>query len=270
MCRALELSRSGFYAWRKRPASRHAATNRKLLVEIKAIHQKSRQTYGSPRIHADLQGKGIPCSCNRTARLMQQAGIRAVARRRYCHTTDSRHDYPVAPNILARNFTASGPDRVWLTDITYVPTEEGWLYLGVVMDLHSRRIIGWATSNRIDQNLTLDALRMALGRRQPAVGLLHHSDRGSQYAGYEYQKLLSNWGLTCSMSRKGEPYDNAAMESFFRTLKVELVYRYRFRYREEAKAALVEYIELFYNRERRHSALGYLSPAEFEKQRATA
>lgn len=270
MCRALGLSRSGFYAWRKRPESRRAADNRRLLVEIKAIHQKSRQTYGSPRIRAELQDKGIQCSINRTARLMQQAGIQAVARRRYRYTTDSKHDYPVAPNILERNFTVSGQDRVWLTDITYVPTEEGWLYLGVVMDLHSRRIIGWAMSNRIDRELTLNALQMALGRRQPAAGLVHHSDRGSQYACYEYQKLLSNWGLTCSMSRKGEPYDNAAMESFFRTLKVELVYRYRFRYREEAKTTLVDYIELFYNRQRRHSALGYLSPAEFEKQRATA
>lgn len=270
MSRTFDLSRSGFYAWRKRPESKRATTNRKLLVEIKAIHQKSRQTYGSPRVHVELQDKGIPCSYNRTARLMRQADILAVARRRFRCTTDSEHDYPVAPNILERNFTVHGPDRVWLTDITYVPTEEGWLYVGGVMDLYSRRIIGWSMSNRIDRRLTQDALLMALGRRQPAAGLLHHSDRGSQYACHDYQKLLSSKGIICSMSRKGEPYDNAAMESFFRTLKVELVYRYRFRYREEAKTALVEYIELFYNRQRRHSALGYLSPTEFERQRATA
>jgi transposase InsO family protein len=201
---------------------------------------------------------------------MQTAGIRAVARRRYRHTTDSKHDYPVAPNILERNFRVAGPDQVWLTDITYIPTEEGWLYLSAVMDLHSRRIIGWGMSNRVDRELTLDALLMALGRRRPAAGLLHHSDRGSQYACYDYQKLLGSRGMTCSMSRKGDPYDNAAMESFFRTLKVELVYRDRFRYREEAKGVLVEYIELFYNQQRRHSALGYLSPAEYERQQKTA
>lgn len=267
MCRSAGVSRSGYYASRVRPESRRARESRCLLVEIRAIHQQSRKTYGSPRIWAELRAKGLRVGRNRVCRLMQTAGVLAVMRRRYRHTQDSRHDYPVAPNVLGRDFRVAGADRVWLTDITYVPTEEGWLYLSAVLDLCSRRVVGWSLSARIDRQLTIAALGMALGRRRPAAGLVHHSDRGGQYACWDYQRLLKSHGLECSMSRRGNPYDNAAMESFFKTLKVELIYRRRFATREEAKAAIVEYIETFYNCRRRHSALGYLSPAEYEAVR---
>lgn len=267
MCRQAGVSRSGYYASRTRPESQRARETRCLLVEIRAIHEESRRTYGSPRVHAELRYRGIRCGVNRVARLMQAAGIRAVSRRRYRHTTDSRHDYPVAPNLLKQDFRVEGSNRVWLTDITFVPTEEGWLYLSVVLDLCSRRAVGWAMAARIDRQLTIAALQMALGRRRPEAGLVHHSDQGSQYACYDYQRLLSSHGLQCSMSRRGNPYDNAVTESFFKTLKAELIYRRRFGSREEAKAAIAEYIELFYNCRRRHSALGYLSPAEYEAVR---
>lgn len=267
LCRAAGVSRSGYYASRVRPESQRTRESRCLLVEIRAIHQQSRKTYGSPRVWAELRAKGLRVGRNRIARLMQAAGVRAVMRRRYRHTQDSRHDYPVAPNVLGQGLRAAGINQVWLTDITYVPTEEGWLYLGVVLDLHSRRVVGWALSASIDRQLTMAALGMALGRRRPAAGLVHHSDRGGQYACWDYQRLLKDHGLECSMSRRGNPYDNAAMESFFKTLKTELVYRRRFATREEAKAAIVEYIEMFYNCRRRHSALGYLSPAEYEAVR---
>ena len=267
MCRQAGVSRSGYYASRARPDSQRARENRCLLVQIRETYEVSRRVYGSRRIHAELRGRGLRCSINRVARLMRQAGVRAVMRRQYRHSADSRHDYPVAPNILERDFRVEGMNRVWLTDITYIPTEEGWLYLGVVLDLHSRRVVGWSAGDRQDRRLTLGALEMALGLRRPAAGLIHHSDRGGQYACWDYQKLLSSSGLTCSMSRRGNPYDNAVMESFFKTLKVELVYRRRFGTREEARAAIAEYIELFYNCRRRHSALGYLSPAEYEEVR---
>lgn len=266
-CRALDVSRSGYYAWRRRPESNRARTNRCLVVEIRAIHEQSRRTYGSPRVWAELRSRGLRCSRNRVARLMQRAGIRAVMRRRYRHTQDSKHDYPVAPNVVGQDFRVTAVNRVWLTDITYIWTEEGWLYLGVVLDMHSRRAVGWALSARADRQLTMSALAMALGRRRPLVGLIHHSDQGGQYACYDYQRLLSDNGLECSMSRRGNPYDNAVTESFFKTVKVELVYRRRFETREEAKAAVVDYIETFYNCRRRHSALGYLSPAEYEEVR---
>jgi putative transposase len=270
MCRAAGLSRSGFYAFSRRAESRRAVEGRRLLVEIKAVHQKSRQTYGSPRIHADLRARGIRCSLNRTARLMRRYGVQGIFRRRYRPTTDSEHNHPIAPNILNRNFQVGDRNRVWSTDITYIATDEGWLYLGVVMDLHSRRIVGWAFRSRIDRQLTQDALAMALGRRRPEPGLLHHSDRGSQYACGDYRRLMNRNGLMSSMSRKGNPYDNAVLESFFRTLKTESVYVTRFATREEGKATLVDYIELFYNQQRRHSALGYLSPAEYERQNGPA
>jgi transposase InsO family protein len=237
------------------------------VVEIRAIHEQSRKTYGSPRVWAELRSRGLRCSRNRVARLMQQAGIAAVMRRRYRHTVDSKHDYPVAPNVLAQDFRVTAMNRVWLTDFTYIWTEEGWLYLGVVLDLASRRVVGWSLSSRADRQLTMAALAMALGRRRPLVGLIHHSDQGGQYACWDYQRMLADNGFECSMSRRGNPYDNAAMESFFKTLKVELVYRRRFATREEAKTAIAEYIELFYNCRRRHSALGYLSPAEYETVR---
>lgn len=270
MCRAAELSRSGFYAWRRRTECRRAVENRRLLVEIKAVHQKSRQTYGSPRIHAELRARGILFNLKRIVRLMRRYGIRGIVRRRFVVTTKSEHEYPIAPNTLNRQFHAGDSNRVWLTDITYIATDEGWLYLAAVMDLHSRRVVGWAFSSRIDRQLAQDALAMALGRRRPDPGLLHHSDRGSQYACADYQDLMSQSGLTGSMSRKGNPYDNAVMESFFRTLKTEAVYTTRFTTREGGKTTLVEYIELFYNQQRRHSALGYLSPAEYERQHGPA
>jgi putative transposase len=270
MCRAADLSRSGFYAWRRRTESRRAVEDRRLLVEIKAVHQKSRQTYGSPRIHADLRARGILCNLKRIVRLMRRYGVRSIVRRRFLCTTDSEHEYPLAPNLLARQFQADDRNRVWLTDITYIATDEGWLYLAAVMDLHSRRVVGWAFSSRIDRQLTQDALAMALGRRRPEPGLLHHSDRGSQYACADYQRLMGQNGLTGSMSRKGDPYDNAVIESFFRTLKTEAVYRSHFATRQEGKVTLVDYIELFYNQQRRHSALGYLSPAEYERQHGPA
>jgi putative transposase len=250
--------------------SRRAVEDRRLLVTIKAIHQKSHQTYGSPRIHAALRKQGILCNLKRIVRLMRHNGIQGIFRRRFVVTTDSEHKYPIAPNVLNRRFQAGERNRVWVTDITYIATDEGWLYLAAVLDLHSRRIVGWAFSERIDRQLTQDALAMALGRRRPDPGLLHHSDRGSQYACADYQRLVSQNGLTGSMSGKGDPYDNAVMESFFRTLKTETVYRSHFTTRREGKTILVEYIEIFYNQQRLHSALGYLSPAEFERQHGPA
>jgi putative transposase len=265
MCRAIGVSRSGYYASQVRPESQQARENRCLTVTARTIWDESRKTYGSLRIHAELRARGIRCSRNRVVRLMQASGIRAVMRRRYRYTADSRHDYPVAPNRLERSFLVDVRDRVWATDTTYIWTESGWLHLAVVLDLHSRRVIGWALSGRNDGELTAGALEMALGRRRPQAGLLHHSDQGSQYACFRYQRLLREHGLVPSMSRKGNPYDNAVVESFFKALKVELVYRCRFATREEATAAVVEYIESFYNCRRRHSALGYLSPAEYEE-----
>jgi transposase InsO family protein len=216
-------------------------------------------------MYAELRKRHIRCSVNRIARLMKQHGIVAVQHRKYRPTTDSKHDFPVAPNRLGRNFETEQRNRIWVADITYIPTDEGWLYLATELDLYSHRIVGWSLSSRISRQLVLDAIEMAVGLRRPGTGLIHHSDRGVQYACGDFQKLLKRHSMVPSMSRKGDPYDNAVAESFFRTLKVELVYRRRFRTRAEAKAAIVEYIELFYNRRRRHSSLDYLSPAEYEE-----
>jgi transposase InsO family protein len=232
---------------------------------IQETYEKSRRTYGSRRIYAELHRRGIRCSVNRIARLMRLHHIVPVQHRKYRPTTDSKHGFPVAPNRLGRNFEAEQRNRIWVADITYIPTDEGWLYLATELDLYSHRIVGWSLSSRISRQLVLDALNMAVGLRRPGTGLIHHSDRGVQYACGDFQKLLKRHGMVASMSRKGDPYDNAVAESFFRTLKVELVYRRRFRTRAEAKAAIVEYIELFYNRRRRHSSLDYLSPAEYEE-----
>jgi putative transposase len=264
-CHLAEMPRSTFYASIDRPESRRERRDRYLLVFIKEVYVESRRTYGSRRIYAELKQRHMRCSVNRIARLMRQHGIVAIQHRKYRPTTDSRHDFPVAPNRLGRNFEADQRNRVWVADITYIPTDEGWLYLATELDLYSHRIVGWSLSNRITRQLTLDALAMAAGLRRPGAGLIHHSDRGVQYACGDFQKLLKRHGMVASMSRKGNPYDNAVAESFFRTLKVELVYLRRFRTRAEAKAAIVEYIELFYNRRRRHSSLDYLSPAEYEE-----
>jgi len=265
MCRALKVSPAGFYTWRTRPESPRARANRSLLGEIRAIHVQSRCTYGSPSIWDALHNKrGQPVGENRIARLMRAHGIRAKTVKKWKATTHSSHRLPVAPNTLNRQFVVTAPNRVWAGDITYVWTAEGWLYLAVVLDLYSRAVIGWAMGSRLTADLAQDALTMALWRRQPQPGLTHHSERGVQYASQDYQRQLANAGITCSMSRKGNCWDNACVESFFGTLKKELVHDRRYLTREEAKQDIFEYTEVFYNRQRRHSTLGYRSPAEFE------
>lgn len=264
MCGALKVSAAGYYAWLTRPESERTRANRRLLAEIRAFHAASDRTYGSPRITRDLREAGHPASENRVARLMRANAIRAKTVKKWRATTNSRHTLPVAENTLNRAFAVSEPNRVWAGDITYVWTAEGWLYLAVVLDLYSRAVIGWATGPRLTASLAQDALTMALWRRKPEPGLLHHSDRGVQYAAQDYQRLLGEHGIACSMSRKGNCWDNAVVESFFRTLKVERVYHRRYLTREEARQDVFQWIEVFYNRQRRHSTLGYRTPAEFE------
>lgn len=268
MCRVLKVTCGGYYAWRKRPESTRACRNRALLGEIQATHTASRGTYGSPRVHRELVAQGSAVGRHRVARLMHQAGIKARSKRRFRKTTQSDHANPIVPNLLERQFAVEAPDRAWVTDITYIWTDAGWLYLAVVLDLYSRRVVGWAMSTLIDEALTLSALRMALTNRAPGDQLVHHSDRGSQYAAKKYRELLEARGVARSMSRKGDCWDNAVAESFFATLKVELVYRRAFRSRDDARRAIFEYIEGFYNRVRRHSYLGYVSPETFETERA--
>ena len=265
MCRLLEVSRSGFYAWRKRPGSKKALRERRLLVKIKAIFKRSRQSYGSPRIWRELVADGEQVGRGQVARLMRENGIRGKQKRKYKATTDSRHNLPVAPNILGEMEPVSHENEVWVTDITYVWTRSGWLYLAAVMDLFSRRIVGWAASSRMKTDLVSQAFRRALALRGPVRGLVHHSDRGSQYASKTYQQLLKASGMVCSMSRKGKCYDNAAMESFWHSLKVEWLYDFEFETRREAIREIGQYIDGFYNRERRHSSLGYVSPIEMER-----
>jgi transposase InsO family protein len=267
VCRVLNVSRAGFYAWQARAPSGHAQADARLGVEIAAIYAESRQRYGSPRVHAELRDRGHRTSRKRVARLMRHHQLASRRRRRFRATTDSRHPFPVAPNVLARQFAQGAPDRAWVTDITYMPTDEGWLYLAVILDLCSRVVVGWAMSARITRELTLDALDMALVQRRPGHGLLHHSDRGSQYASGDYQQALAAAGIVCSMSRRGNCWDNAVAESFFATVKVELAHDARWETRAAARTALFEYIEVFYNGQRRHSSLGYLSPRAFERQR---
>jgi transposase InsO family protein len=265
MCRVLEVSRSGYYAWQRRPVSRRKQANDVLVSQIRLAHQRSRRSYGSPRITDELNDGGTLCGRHRVARLMRQARIKAKTVKKFKATTNSKHALPVAENLLARQFTVAGPNQVWLADITYVWTGEGWLYLAVVLDLYARRIVGWGMSDRINGELTLSALRQAFANRRPSPDLLHHSDRGKQYAAGDYQKLLRDHGAICSMSRKGDCWDNAPCESFFGTLKQELVYQEQFATRDEAKGKIFEYIEVFYNRQRRHSSVGSHSPVEFER-----
>ena len=266
MCRALSVTRSGYYAWRKRPESRRAQEDRRLLVEIRAIHRATRQSYGSPRITDDLKEKEIPCGRHRVARLMRENEIVGKQAKKFKpHTTDSKHTLPVAENLLDRRFDVGAPDRYWVSDITYIWTREGWLYLAATMDLYSRRIVGWSMSDSADRELVLNAFWMAVGRRRPGPGLLHHSDRGSQYASNEFQDELGSAGMICSMSRKGDCYDNAVMESFFGSLKVEWLEGCAYETRREASEDVVAYIETFYNTRRRHSHLGNISPVEFER-----
>ncbi len=269
LCRMLRVSGSGYYAWRGRPESHRCQANHALEHQIRQVHAASRHTYGSPRVHAELRAQGVRCSKQRVARVMRLAGIRACRARRRRRTTDSRHPLPVAANLLQRDFAAPQANTKWAADITYIDTGEGWLYLAVVLDLCSRRVVGWALQPPLERQLVLDALAMALQQRRPTAPLLHHSDRGSQYASGEYQARLAAAGIQCSMSRRGDCCDNAPVESFFGTLKTELVYQQRFATRREARQAIFEYIEVFYNRQRRHSALGYLSPVAYEaRQRA--
>lgn len=264
MARALQVSAAGYYAWRARPESRRTQANRRLLTEIRAIHAESRRTYGSPRIRERLRNRGHGVGKHRVARLMREAGIRAKTVKKWRATTDSKHALPIAANDLDRQFAVTAPNRVWAGDITYLWTDEGWLYLAVVLDLCSRSVIGWAMGPRLTADLATQALTMALWRRKPAPGLTHHSDRGVQYASRDYQRRLAEAGIRCSMSRKGNCWDNACVESFFATLKKELIHDARYATREDARQDVFEWIEVFYNRQRRHTTLGYRSPAEFE------
>ena len=234
------------------------------------MHKISRGTYGSPRITRALKKKGIVCGKNRVARLMHDNGITGKTKRKYKATTNSKHNYPVAENLINQNFNIDRPNQIWAADITYIPTDEGWLYLAAIEDLFQRKIVGWAMNSTMTRQLTLDALRQAVKRYRPPAGLIHHSDRGSQYASHEYQQALRDYQFITSMSRKGNCYDNACMESFFGTLKLELIYGNRFKTRAEARQAVFEYIEVFYNRIRLHSSLGYMSPLEYEQAFKTA
>ena len=264
MCRALHLSRSGYYAWRARPASPRAQTNQLLVAQIREEFQASRHTYGSPRIHAVLLRKGVQCGRHRVVRLMRLHGMAARRRhRRWPRTTQRDLQAVPAPNLLRQDFASAAPDRKWVSDITYIDTAEGWLYLAAVMDLFSRRVVGWAMAEHTRTALVQEALEMALLQRAPAPGLLHHSDQGSQYTSEAYQQLLQARHCEVSMSRVGNCFDNAPIESFFRTLKAECA-RQQFATRAQARTAIFEYIEVWYNRRRLHSALAYLSPAEFE------
>ena len=269
MCRVLDVSRGGYYGWRRRATSKRQVSDDGLVHRIREVHAQNRRVYGSPRIHAELQEQGVRCGRNRVARLMRQHGIRARQARRFRATTQSKHDHPVAPNLLNRDFNAEQPNQRWAGDITYVWTVEGWLYLAVILDLFSRRVVGWTTSNRIDQHLTRRVLSMALDARHPQENLLHHSDRGSQYAARDYRRELEQRGIVCSMSRKGDCYDNAVLEAFFATLKKELIYLHDFETRREATREIFWYIEGFYNPRRRHSFLGQISPMEFENRHST-
>ena len=270
LCRVLEVSRSGYYAFEKHQPSARETVDRQLVAEIHAAHRRSRRTYGSPRIHRELRSQNRRVGRKRIARLMRKEGIVGRRRRRFCRTTDSRHRLPVAENILDRKFQTSGPDQAWVTDITYIMTWEGWLYLAVVLDLFSRRIVGFAMSQRIDTALVLGALKAALRHRRLLPGLLHHSDQGSQYASEDYQNLLRKHGIICSMSRRGNCWDNAVAESFFATMKSDLDVDQPFPTQAIGRATITNYVNGFYNPERRHSTLDYLSPIEYELKHQTA
>lgn len=264
MCYCLKVSSAGFYAWRGRVPSARAKANERLLTTIRVAHAESRRTYGSPRIHAALKAEDVGAGRHRIARLMRLNGLQAKTRRRFKASTQSNHNLPISENILDRHFTANRRDTAWVGDITYVWTQEGWLYLATMLDLFSRKVVGWALSERIDRHLVIQALARAIARRKPAPGLLVHSDRGSQYASHDYQTLLADHKLVGSMSRKAECWDNAVAESFFGTFKRELIYHQTYTTREDARQEIFEYIEVFYNRKRLHSTLGYMDPTTFE------
>ena len=262
LCKMLSVSTSGFADWQSCGGPARWLSDAQLLALIRSVHAEFQGAYGSPRIYQELKSRGHPVSKARIQRLMQKHGIRARHKRRYKATTNSKHSMPVAPNLLDRQFNTTAPDTVWTADITYIPTRERWLYLAVVMDLHTRAIVGWAMDERMTRELAISALRMAHFRRKPKSGLLHHSDRGSQYCSHDYQALLAQYGMQASMSRKGNCWDNAPMESFFNSLKNERVFHRSYATRAEARKDLFDYIEVFYNRKRRHSSIGYQTPAQ--------
>jgi len=269
MCRVLKASKSGYFAWRDGRESPRKAADRALSTQIASIHEQQRRVYGSPRVHRALRQQGTWVSRKRVERLMRVAGIRVTPPRRFTTTTDSNHDHPIAANLLQQDFSATAPNQKWVTDITYIPTGEGWLYVAAIIDLFSRRVVGWAMSSTMTTTLVLSALDMALGNRSPGKGLVHHSDRGCPFlftkrASSVYRQALHQDGITASMSRRGNCYDNAVIESFWHSLKVELVHRRSFATRVEAEQAIFEYIEVFYNRVRLHSSINYVSPAAFE------
>ena len=264
MCDVLAVSRSGFYAWKARPVSARTLEDVKLVVDIKAAHKAGRGAYGSPRVFRALREQGKRVGKKRVERLMQSEGIVGKKRRKFCVTTNSQHDDPIAPNVVERHFEAATPNAIWVTDVTYVWTHEGWLYLAAILDLCSRRVVGWATSANNDTPLALDALARATRSRMPQLGLVHHSDRGSVYASGDYRAALKAFGAVASMSRKGDCWDNAVAESFFATIKGEMIDDRDFETRAEANAAIGDYIDAFYNVTRMHSTIGYVSPIEFE------
>jgi transposase InsO family protein len=271
MCRVLQVSRSGFYAWQRREPSARTQANQHLLARMRVLHQQTREAYGARKMWQLLNREGLACGRHRVARLRRLAGIVALRRRRYVRTVQARHQDSVAiPNRLNQQFAVPGKNRVWAADFTFVPTRTGWLYVAVVLDLYSRRVVGWAMNLRQSPTLVIDAWLMAWRHRRPTPGLLHHSDQGNQYRASVYQRLLTRRGVVPSMSRKGNCYDNAPVESFFSSLKNELVRHRRFAHQAEARYAIAEYIEMFYNRERLHQALGYRSPEEFERQESGA
>ena len=267
MCQTLEVSSAGYYAWLRRPASFQERRREALLVLIQGIHVEAKQRYGSPRVHAALAARGEACSVNTVAKLMRDNDIRAKSARKFRCTTDSNHPLPVASNVLDRQFDPQGPNESWVADITYIPTREGWLYLAVVEDLYSRKVVGWSMDATMTSRLVVDALELAVQRRLPGEGLVAHSDRGSQYASEHYQRLLGKHGIACSMSEVGQCWDNAPAESFFASLKKELTHHEDYQTRAEARASIFEYIEVFYNNQRLHSSLGYVTPAAYEQFR---
>jgi len=267
MCRVFEVSRSGYYRWVKREPSRREVDNRKLDAEIREIYDKSKGRYGSPKITQELRDRGRRVGKNRVAGRMRDAGLRSKVRQKYRVTTDSKHQFPVAPNLLERNFKADSPNKVWVSDITYLATRTGWLYLTVIIDLFSRLVVGWALSSSLGHEMVVTALKRAIRQRRPFKGLIFHSDRGVQYACTDFRKELNKQGFVQSMSRKGNCWDNAVAESFFGVMKTELTYHERYEGHPDTLHSIFEYIEVFYNRERRHSTLGYLAPNEYEKQK---
>jgi len=270
MCRTFSVSRSGYYTWLRRPESQRKTADKALAKVIKEIHEESSREYGSPKIHQELLRRGTRCGRKRVARLMRKDGLRAKTIRKFKATTNSAHSLPVAANLLNRDFTPTGPNKAWVADITYIWTDEGWLYLAIVIDLFSRAVVGWSMSERMTRTLVMNAFTLGVKRRNPQSGLIHHSDRGSQYASGDFQSLLAKHGAICSMSRKGNCWDNAVAESFFALLKRSLVFHNRYQTRAQARQSIFDYIERFYNRKRIHSSLGYRTPHEVDQLKLAA